>query len=236
MPRALTLRVVDLAPVTPRAVLLRLDLEGIAFHFQAGQAVVIGRRGRGHRKPYSIACSPEQTLASGRLELLVGRTPRGGLGAHLSGIRPGSAVQVEGPLGTFVLAGRIRSRRVLFVAGGTGIAPLRAMIWTVLTREDPPEIALLYSARTPAEFAYGAEFRRLARQRRITLRQTATRGSGRRWHGHRGRIDQAMLTGLIVEPRFTTCFVCGPDSLVADVPVMLQAVGVPLSRVHYEEY
>ena len=125
-------------------------------------------------------------------------------------------------------------RRFLFVAGGTGIAPLRAMMRHAIGLRRH-RIGLLYSARTPAEFAYEGELRRLAEEGHIELKQTVTRDVGPDWNGQRGRIGPADLAPL-VHAAATMCFVCGPPALVDEVPRLLEGLGVPRSRIRIEEW
>ena len=112
---------------TPRAVVLRLDTAGARIAFSAGQAAMVGLADRKDRKPYSIASAPEEQRRSGVIEFLVEVGPDGQSRPNLEGVGPGSRVAVQGPAGGFVLPLRL-PRDLLFVAGGTGIAPLRAMI------------------------------------------------------------------------------------------------------------
>ncbi len=232
----LVLRVADIRRETPRAALVSIDLGGASFRFKAGQSVDVGLEGRDLRKPYSIACPPQRVRESGRLELLVSQDARGRFGGHLAGLKRGSRVEVAGPSGRFVLPPGASAHPLIFIAGGVGIAPFRAMIEFLLAEEDRPDITLVYSARTPDEFAFAGEFRRLARQGRVRLRQTVTRGAGPSWNGRRGRVRPELLAELIDTPGVTSCFVCGPDPLVAEVPVMLHDLGVALSRIHYERF
>ena len=71
-------------------------------------------------------------------------------------------------------------------------------------------IGLFYSARTPGDFAYEDEWRRLADDGRIEFRQTITRDatSPSEWTGERGRIGRDALASLVHGPA-TLCFVCG---------------------------
>ena len=72
---------------------------------------------------------------------------------------PGTRVWAEGPSGTFTAAHRTRERALL-IAGGSGIAPLRAML-----EELPPGAALIYRARTPADVLLHRELDWLAQER-----------------------------------------------------------------------
>lgn len=221
----------DTAAATPRARSVRIDLQGSAFPYLAGQAVLVASHGQ-PRRPYSIAASPEESARDASLELLVGVDADGGAGPHLS-LKPGALVDVEGPLGRFTFPTRPDERRFLFIAGGTGISPLRAMLHHALTVPHD-QIGVLYSARTPSEFAYEDELRSLAERRLIELQLRVTREADE-WSGTRGRIGQADLEPL-VHGRATLCFVCGPPALVREIPQLLQELGVPRQRVRTEEW
>jgi ferredoxin-NADP reductase len=226
--------VLEVERETPRAVSLRLDASASRLAFSAGQAAMVGLADRRDRKPYSIATAPEELRRSGSLEFLVEVGPDGEARPHLEGVAPGGIVAVEGPVGGFTLP-RALPRDLLFIAGGTGIAPLRAMMASALARPKPPSITLLYSARTPDDFAFMAEARRLSRQGRLRLRATATREAGSAWRGRRGRIRQAWVNQL-VRGRDPLCFVCGPEAFVARLTDMLRLAGVPARRIRRERY
>jgi len=232
--RAHLFTVHDVVRETPRAVHLTLEEAGGRLAFIAGQAAMVGLADRADRKPYSIASAPEEVKRDGLLGFLVEVGPNGQAVPNLEGAAPGSLVAVEGPVGRFTLPQTVPGD-LLFIAGGTGIAPLRAMIASALARPAPPTITLLYSARTPADFAFMREARRLSRQGRIRLRATATREADPAWRGRRGRIRQAWIDAL-VKGRDPLCFVCGPEAFVIALMDMLRAAGVPARRIRRERY
>jgi glycine betaine catabolism B len=229
----LTLPIREVVRATPRARIAWLDLNGQAFEYNAGQAVSIATHGYEKRRPYSIAAAPEDARREGSLELLIGVEPDGTPGAHLA-LDPGQLVDVEGPLGTFTFPAAPEERRFVFIAGGTGIAPLRSMMRHALTLPHR-NIGLFYSARTPDEFAYEEELRRLAGDGAIELRQTVTRVSGVDWSGARGRLNREALAELVHDPE-TLCFVCGPPALVDEMPKILTELGIPRTRIRIEEW
>jgi NAD(P)H-flavin reductase len=219
---------------TPRSVRLEIALSR-PFPFSAGQAVLVGAAGGADRRPYSIAVGPREAARTGRLELLVGVGPDGAPGPHLPSIEAGTRVDVDGPVGTFLLPDRVTEPAILFVAGGTGIAPLRAMLHEMLESAAAPRISVLYSARTEDEFAFDAELTALSRAGGIRYLKTATRESGAGWEGGRGRISRAQLEE-VVDRADTLCFVCGPAALVHEVPRMLREIGITPERIRIEEW
>lgn len=223
--------------MTPRSRLLTLDLRDQSFEFRPGQAVLIGTRGVQPRRPYSIASSPEQAAETGRMELLIALEADGTLGSHLLDLTPGIAIDLEGPLGTFLFPADPPKQPLVFVAGGTGIAPLRAMIDHVLRRRDlPPRISLLYSARNGDEFAFIDELRHHTARGRLELHQTVTRDDSTAWAGGRGRIGRSHFESVVHEPAKTLCFVCGPRAMVSESVSTLAALGVPAEAIRTEAW
>jgi len=226
----LTLPIREVLEATPRARIVRLDLGDRAFDYDAGQAVLIAPHGDPRRVPYSIASAPEDARRDRMLELLVGADP-----SESPCFVPivGALVDVEGPLGAFTFPALPEVRRFLFIAGGTGIAPLRAMLRHALAASYD-SIGVFYSARTPDDFAYAAELRALAEAGRIELRQTITRSTTADWTGVRGRLTRDTLADLVHDTA-TLCFVCGPPSLVDEVPRLLEGMGIERTRIRIEE-
>jgi len=229
----LTLPIREIVPATPRARIARLGLNGHAFDYAPGQAVAIATHGHEHRRPYSIAAAPEDARRHGWLELLIGVNADGTPGPHLT-LEPGQPVDVDGPIGSFVFPPAPDEKRFVFIAGGTGIAPLRAMMQRALHLPHR-NIGLFYSARTPDEFAFEQELRGLAAAGEIELRQTVTRATDMDWTGARGRLNRSALGELVHDPA-TLCFVCGPPALVDEMPAILTELGIPRQRIRIEEW
>jgi NAD(P)H-flavin reductase len=229
---AVTVPLVDIVAITPRSRLLTVDLRGERFSFVAGQAVRLAPQGQPDGKPYSIACSPERVAATGRLELLIAIDET----TDLAWAQPGVLAHIDGPLGTFTFPDPPDARRLLFVAGGTGIAPLRAMIDHVMQAYPDRRLSVLYSARRGDEFAFIDELREHERAGRIELQQTVTRDDNSGWQGRRGRIGRAEFEAVVHEPMQTLCFVCGPPSMVEESVAVLRALGVPPDAIRTEQW
>lgn len=233
----LLLPVVSFEPVTPWSRQLTLDLGTRSFAFDAGQAVYLGRADQSVRKPYSIACAPGDAAADRRLEFLIAADPNAPPEPHLADLSAATPVEVSGPVGRFVLPAPLPGS-ALFVAGGTGIAPLRAMLRHLLAASPEAHAGVVHAARTAADFAYADELRRLANTGRIRLSVSASReprDSG--WTGQRGRLTaddlRPHLGGVPVPP---VCFVCGPPGFVTHVTALLGSLGVPPDRIRREEW
>ena len=230
-----TAPLLEIAAVTPRSRLLAVDLSAREVGFKAGQAILIGWHGDSERRPYSIACSPEAAAERRRLELLVSLDAPGELPRRLPQASRGMLVDLEGPLGTFTFPEPPAQQRLLFVAGGTGIAPLRAMIDHAIRHHPNTRLSLLYSARRSDEFAFFSELREHERSGRLELHATVTRDEGvEGWSGGRGRIGRTHFESVLHEPAETLCFVCGPALMVTDAVATLQLLGVPETQIRTE--
>jgi len=232
---AVALTVRQYRQISLRARLLTLELGGTPFRFQAGQSAVVGRSDRKTGKPYSMASAPEEATLGGVLQFIVRSDAHGRVGRHLDGVRAGSVVAVDGPIGSFRFPRRVTAPQLLFVAGGTGIAPVRSMIRHAIASGFGGRMTLAYSARTDRDFAMLPELKRLSRDGRLGLSLTVTRGASARWRGGRGRFTADRLAPLIASLR-TLCFVCGPASLVADLPRALVEAGADAARIRVERW
>jgi len=221
--------------VTPRSRLVTMRLSK-GLEFLPGQAVIVGTHGQSDRRPYSIACSPERATETKRLELLVAVDASGDPGTHLASAGPGTLVDLEGPIGAFTLPDVTPAHRLLCVAGGTGIAPLRSMLDHLLRRNSAPQISLLYSARRGDEFAFIDELHEHAAVGRLELHQTVTRDPSEFWSGRRGRIGKSHFELVLPKPAVTLCLVCGPEPMVKESVSTLRALGVPNTQIRTEQW
>jgi ferredoxin-NADP reductase len=231
----LVLRVSSVRRATESARIVRLELGAAPYPYRAGQAATIGPAGHAEHVAYSIASAPEETARHAWLEFLIKIDAADRWGTNFEPIARGQRLAVSAPRGSFVFPEHPDEPQFLFIAGGTGIAPLRSMIRHALISERPETVSVLYSARTPRDFAYLSEFRGMARKGQIDLALTATRETLPRWRGGRGRIAAAQLALLVHTPA-TLCFVCGPKAMVDDVLPMLHHLGIEQSRIRLEEW
>jgi NAD(P)H-flavin reductase len=222
--------IASVQPATPSTRLVSLDLGPQPFEFEAGQAALIGVADRAERVPYSIASAPIDTAATRRLDFLIKIEPSGRWGHQFETLDVGTALGVQGPFGTFTLPPLPEEDRLLFIAGGTGIAPIRAMIRQVLAAGPRRPMRLLYSAKTADDFAYLTELGEMSKQDGLDLHLHVTRNAP-----GAGRVSRVQLAPL-VDGESTLCFVCGPASMVDEVPRMLLELGIERRRIRIEDW
>ncbi|MGH9408562.1 MAG: ferredoxin--NADP reductase [Vicinamibacterales bacterium] len=217
---------------TPTSRVIRVGLGGAPFTYRAGQSAAVGVPGV-ELTPYSIASAPSDTAQHGWLEFLVKVDGSSRFGAIVSDLAAGLPLVVSDPTGSFTLPDRPPASSYLFVAGGTGIAPLRSMIRELIEQDNASAIELLYAARSPEEFAFAEEFRALERAGRLSLSLTLT-GDAPDWPHLRGRPGDTHLARLL--RRDTLAFLCGPNGMVADVAGGLEGLGVAPDRIRAETW
>jgi ferredoxin-NADP reductase len=237
----LTGSVVSVVRETPQSRTIALDVPGWPGH-DAGQHVDVRafrsfpeldapRPGRALRS-YAIASAP----GSLPLELTVQRAGR--VSSYLvDDLREGDRLQLRGPLGADFRWQPAMGGPLLLIAGGPGIAPLRALLRHHRAVRSAVPVRLLYSVRDPGRLVYAEEILRLAVSDEIDVNLTYTRQAPPGWNGYRRRIDADMLAevcwGLPDRP---IAYVCGPSSFVDDVSSLLVGAGYAPGRVHAERF
>jgi ferredoxin-NADP reductase len=230
----ITIAVRHVAPATPRTRIISLDLSSTTFKFTAGQAVMLGLHGSPLRKPYSIASAPWELEKTGQLQVLAQVDDTGSPDPHLELAASGTLLDLEGPFGSFGLPATTADG-LLFIAGGTGIAPLRSMLIERLARPPHEAMGLVYSARSPEEFAFRTELDALRAAGRLAVHFTVTRHPDSGWTGRRGRIDGSLLADALPSTR-SHCLICGPQQLVNDARALLLNLGVDEDRLLVEKF
>jgi predicted ferric reductase len=173
--------------------------------------------------PYSLSAPPQPD--SLRITVKV-------LGDHsrvLAHLAPGTRVLAEGPFGALTAATR-RQRRVLLIAGGVGITPLRALFETIPAAAG--DLTLVYRASSDADLAFQRELEQLARVRRAQLWFVV----GRRADLNHDPLNRAMLSANIHGLTVHDVYVCGPPGMTAAVIRELRMAGVPRRRIHHESF
>jgi NAD(P)H-flavin reductase len=148
-------------------------------------------------------------------------------------LQPGDTIEMKGPLGYFVL--RNPARDSLFVATGTGIAPIRSILQSSLPHPPAAQLTLLFGARYPGTVLYRAEFETLAALwPGFRFWPTVTRPDAT-WTGRTGRIQQHLLEA-IGDRRDIDVYICGLKEMVDDVRAVLKCVGFDRKQIIVEKY
>ncbi|WP_230424149.1 FAD-binding oxidoreductase [Streptomyces radicis] len=183
-----------------------------------------------------------------RVEIAVRPTPGGEVSPYLGDELPlDAAVEVRGPLGGWFVWRPEQAGPVLLAAGGSGIAPLMAMVRARRAADSTAPFRLVYSVRSPEELWYGDELAEAAggagggRAGRagadVATRLVYTRRAGPRAARSPGRIGAGDLLDPAVEPSaHPTCYVCGPTAFVEHTADLLVAAGHAPEDVRTERF
>lgn len=183
-------------------------------------------------RDYSIASAPS-TARPDRIELIVTQVTGGPGSTELHRLAPGAVLDTLGPNGLFVRDDEERRHPALFVATGTGLAPLRAMLEDALARGEGAPRTLLFGARTEADLLFRAELEALAARGLLRYEPSLSRAS-EGWPGRRGHV-QAHLKELVTSDAHV--YVCGLSRMITEVRAVLrQELGLPRTQVHSERY
>jgi CDP-4-dehydro-6-deoxyglucose reductase len=207
--------------------------------FEAGQYVDVFAKvasGFVFKRPYSIASVPADAR---EIEIAVTLVQGGPMSTALHAMQPGERAEIEGPSGVFRMRGA-REEPALFVATGSGLAPLRSMLAEDLARgAGGGERALLFGVRAEKDILWRNELDASARQHgRFRFEPTLSRPDAG-WTGRTGYVQRhlaEMLASLGGAPRVHV-YVCGLSRMTDEVTAMLeQDLGVPHERVNHETY
>jgi ferredoxin-NADP reductase len=229
--------VVETGPQTPQTKSLFLEVPGWHGH-RAGQHVDVrltAEDGYQAERSYSIASAPE----SGRVELVVERLDDGEVSPYLTEeLRVGDGLELRGPIGGWFAWDAEEGGPLLLVAGGSGIAPLMAMLRHREAAGSDTPVRLLYSSRSYAEIIFRQEMETLAAaDETLEVIRTLTRSRPEGWPGYERRIDQEMLREAAYPPeQRPLTFVCGPTPLVETVATALVELGHDPARVKTERF
>jgi ferredoxin-NADP reductase len=220
-----------------RSLVLRLHDRSAVGH-KAGQyldAIVPTPQGLPFRRSYSIASATDLSMPE-RFELAVTRVEGGPTSNALHTIQPGALIEIEGPEGTFVRRPEDRDQPTLFVATGTGLAPVRAMLSEEVRVSEGPPLVLLFGCRTPADVLWADELQQWERLcPRFRLHVTLSRASPE-WAGLVGYV-QRHARGLAESLPRARAYVCGVSAMVDDVVTVLEReAGLPRESLRYETY
>jgi predicted ferric reductase len=181
--------------------------------------------------PYSLSALPD-----GR-ELRITVKDLGGESARLAHVRPGTRVLIEGPFGRLT-ADRRRVRRLVLIANGIGITPIRALLEGL--DYAPGEATLIYRARTAEDFVLWTEVDEIARARGVTVHYLAgprvadrtswLPASAAEWP------DPVALLHLAPDLAQADVYVCGPPPWMDAVESAALRAGLPPDQFHAERF
>ncbi len=237
--------IIRVIPETPRVNTFRLGLSPGSFSFKPGQFLMasipdfLREDGKPVRRAYSIASSPLD-IEQGYVELTITRVGEGGYFSNrIHESKEGDPVLIEGPYGkSFHLDYPPANfpESYLFVGSGSGIAPLRSMIRTLLREQCPVPLRLFYGYRNSSDCIYEPEMSEWEEKGvSLSLALSGHSALPPGFSGTTGRITTVLpqeISGYSGED----VYICGPPAMVGETVNFFQTEGFPEDRVHKEQW
>lgn len=207
---------------------IECDVVGAAPVFMPGQYVHIGIPGSEETRSYSFSSRPGET----RLSFLIKRVPGGAMSAYLDRAHVGERLEMVGPSGSFYL--REPMRPLLFLAGGTGLAPFLSMLEVLAANGCAQPIHMLYGVTRDQDLVLVERLQAFT-ERLPTFTFATCISTSESDHPRKGHVtdhlDSRDLHGGNVD-----VYLCGPPPMVEAVRRHFDIVGVKPARFLYEKF
>jgi CDP-4-dehydro-6-deoxyglucose reductase len=210
---------------------LRLELANVPeLAYLPGQYMNV-HLGDGTHRSFSMASLPDAGLIDFHVRRIAGgRFTEGQVGR----LRPGDALDVELPLGTFRCHAE-DYRPMLMVATGTGLAPIKSMLESLMDDPDCPPVSLYWGMRDEAGLYLDDEIRgwdaRLYEFRYVPVLSRASL----EWGGRRGHVQQAVVADL---PDLSehSIYLCGSPAMIDGAKQLFLAHGAELDHIYTDAF
>lgn len=234
-PYRITLKVADITDITGTSKSIRLvPLDGYLPPFQAGQYINLFVEVNGIRtgRPYSISSSPAQKAY---YEITVKRKAGGFVSAYLlDQVNVGDILESTGPAGHFHYNPLYQGKRLVFLAGGSGITPFMSMIREVTDRSLNRNIHLIYGCRSPEDVPFLDELKYRAEKFSNFTFDIVISDPADGWDGLTGLIDADLIKKIIGDIDGSTFYICGPSQMYDFCIPELQKLNIPRRRLRQE--
>jgi ferredoxin-NADP reductase len=229
--------VVDRVTETPRVHSLTFDVPGWAGHLPGQHIDVRLTAEDGYRaqRSYSIA-TPEN---GNRVTITVERLEDGEVSTYLTDVlEVGDQIELRGPIGGYFVWEPERGGPLGLIGGGSGVAPLMAMLRARVAAQSEVPVRMLCSWRTAEDVIFADELAGIARNEDgVSITHTLTRSAPEGWSGRSGRFDREAISELAwpseLEP---LTYVCGPTGFVEAVASVLVELGHEPGRILTERF
>ncbi|MBI4739548.1 FAD-dependent oxidoreductase [Candidatus Woesearchaeota archaeon] len=237
-PRKFKARITESVELSPTV--LGIAFKPIDFHdftFEAGQFVMLSlpdEAGNENKRAFSIASPPHEAP---EFRLCIKIHPGGKVSSHIGSVPVGGLVEFHGPFGKFVLRKPL-DKETLFVAGGTGIAPLYSMIADLIYTKAQTDVTLFFSFREPYDYIYAKNIEQMTEKHsnfKVYTTLTSQTVHPEEWCGSRGRICE-ILMHIIKSPHDKSVYICGPKEFIDASKETLVQIGLPLEKIFVEPW
>lgn len=206
-------------------------------NFTAGQFIMLNipRNGILARRSYSIASPPNNTKAAKQtIDICLNYLPGGAASEFLFNLKDHETIEIDGPYGLFTVDKNLGKDKI-FIATGTGVAPIRAIIHDLFEKGVKENITLLFGERTEEEILFRNEFEQLAKQNKNFKYIVTLSNPHNNWKGEAGYI-QTIMKKYINDIKNTEFYICGLKEMVDDVKKELLSMGTDPRNIFTERF
>jgi len=226
--KAFKCEIINIIELTSQEKLFHLKIidpiEREIFSFRPGQFIMLEVPGFGEF-PISISSSANNKEY---IALCVRKAGRGTDILHRAKL--GAKVGIRGPFGTSFPMEEMIGHNILLIAGGLGLAPLRAPIyWVNEHRDQYRDVSILYGTKDPASMLFTYQYEQWQKVNRIRLMTIVDRAD-ENWTGRVGLITE-LFKEIEIDPLNTYAIVCGPPIMFKFVCNHLDSLGIPMNRM-----
>lgn len=235
-PKRLKLRIEKIIEETASTKTFRLvSDEQILPPFQAGQYINLFTTVDGVEtaRPYAISSCPTQR---DYYDLTVKIVDRGFVTGHLLSdkVSLGQKYTATSPMGSFYHNPLFHGKDLVFLAGGSGVAPARSMISNVLNRKLNINYHLIYCNSFENDIIFADEFKELAiKYDNFKLTEVISQPS-KNYKGITGHLNKTLITKLLGDIQGKTFYVCGPTPFNLHCKLELKKLGVENKHIRIE--
>jgi len=233
--KQLPCRVVAMMPIAHDVMQIRVQLpRNQRFHYLPGQYIDLLMRD-GRRRSFSIANPPDE---AGELELHVRRVPDGYFTNYIfEGMKERDLLRFQGPMGTFFLRDGDEQRPLVFVAGGTGFAPIKAILEHAFAEEIRRPMHLFWGARAARDL-YMRELVESWQARHDDFEFTpvlSEPGDDDEWSGDTGWVHEA-VTRYYPDLSGYQVYASGPPPMIEALHRSFPEHGLPEDQLFYDSF
>ncbi|TLM86582.1 ferredoxin reductase [Pseudarthrobacter sp. NamE2] len=213
--------------------------DGAPLAFRAGQYVNVAFPVNGEDqdpvdRSYSLSSSPTEPWT---FSISVKRDPTGLVSPWVhENVKPGTVLDMLGPVGAFHLPDADRRARYLLLAAGAGITPIMSMVRTIHSLPGHADVVVLYHGAEAGGFAFHRELAYIASvdSRIKVFYSLGDRSKPEGWEGLTGRLTAAMLDQVAPDANGRQVYACGPEGYLNSATELLKKVGVDDTSIYME--
>ncbi|MFJ6002767.1 ferredoxin reductase [Arthrobacter sp. NPDC092385] len=213
--------------------------DGAPLAFRPGQYVNVAFPVNGEDqdavdRSYSLSSSPTKPWT---FDITVKRDPTGLVSPWVhENVRPGTVLEMLGPVGAFHLPDVDRRARYLLLAAGAGITPIMSMVRTIHSLPGQADVVVLYHGAAAGSYAFHQELAYIASvdSRIKVFYSLGDRSGPEGWEWLTGRLTAAMLDEVAPDANGRQVYACGPEAYLNTAAELLEKVGVDDTSIHME--